>query len=99
MHAAVNLEWVDCFNHRRLVQRIVNVPPAELEASYFQRVSCRSRPDSNPEISGKIGAIHLVRTAREGLPLNPIATRVLGAIQSLISFANEAFDTHAMCIP
>jgi putative transposase len=31
----VTLEWVDWFNHRRLLEPIGNVPPAELEMSYF----------------------------------------------------------------
>lgn len=30
------LEWVDWFNHRRLLEPIGNIPPAELEASYHQ---------------------------------------------------------------
>jgi transposase InsO family protein len=30
------LEWVDWFNHRRLLEPIGNVPPAELEAAYYQ---------------------------------------------------------------
>jgi len=30
------LEWVDCFNHRHLLEPIGNVPPAELDASYHQ---------------------------------------------------------------
>jgi transposase InsO family protein len=30
------LEWVDWFNHRRLLEPIGNIPPAELEASYYQ---------------------------------------------------------------
>ncbi len=30
------LEWVDWFNHRRLLEPVGNVPPAELEASYYQ---------------------------------------------------------------
>jgi putative transposase len=30
------LEWVDWFNHRRLLEPIGNVPPAELETSYYQ---------------------------------------------------------------
>lgn len=30
------LEWVHWFNHRRLLEPIGNVPPAELEASYHQ---------------------------------------------------------------
>jgi transposase InsO family protein len=31
------LEWVDWFNHRRLLQPIGHVPPAEFEAAYHQR--------------------------------------------------------------
>ncbi len=31
------LEWVDEFNHRRLLQPIGNIPPAELEQSYYQQ--------------------------------------------------------------
>ena len=30
------LEWVDWFNHRRLLESIGNVPPAEREASYYE---------------------------------------------------------------
>jgi putative transposase len=30
------LEWVDWFNHRRLLEPIGNIPPAELEAAYHQ---------------------------------------------------------------
>jgi transposase InsO family protein len=33
------LEWVHWFNHRRLLEPIGNVPPAELEASYHQSTS------------------------------------------------------------
>lgn len=29
------LEWVDWFNHRRLLEPIGNVPPAEAEARYY----------------------------------------------------------------
>ena len=29
------LEWVDWFNHRRLLEPIGNVPPAECEAQYY----------------------------------------------------------------
>jgi putative transposase len=31
------LEWADWFNHRRLLEPIGHVPPAELEAAYHQR--------------------------------------------------------------
>ncbi len=30
------LEWVDWFNHRRLFERIGNIPPVELEALYYE---------------------------------------------------------------
>ena len=29
------LEWVDWFNHRRLLEPIGNMPPAEAEARYY----------------------------------------------------------------
>ena len=29
------LEWVDWFNHQRLLQPIGNIPPAEAEANYY----------------------------------------------------------------
>ena len=33
------LEWVDWFNHRRLLEPIGNMPPAELESSYYHSTS------------------------------------------------------------
>lgn len=30
------LEWVDWFNHRRLLEPIGNIPPAEAEAQYYE---------------------------------------------------------------
>ena len=33
------LQWVDWFNHRRLLEPIGNIPPAEHEALYFQQQS------------------------------------------------------------
>ena len=32
------LEWVDWFNHRRLLQPIGDIPPAEHEAAYYQQL-------------------------------------------------------------
>ncbi|WP_042703496.1 integrase core domain-containing protein, partial [Azospirillum sp. B506] len=32
------LEWVDWFNHRRLLEPIGNIPPAEAEARYYAQV-------------------------------------------------------------
>ncbi len=33
------LEWVDWFNHRRLLDPIGNIPPAEAEARYYEQLS------------------------------------------------------------
>ena len=33
------LEWVDWFNHRRLLEPIGNVPPAEAEARYYEQIN------------------------------------------------------------
>jgi len=33
------LEWVDWYNHRRLLESIGNVPPAEAEEHYYQQLS------------------------------------------------------------
>ena len=32
------LEWVDWFNNRRLLEPIGNIPPAEFEAMYYERL-------------------------------------------------------------
>jgi putative transposase len=31
------LEWVDWFNHRRLLESIGHVPPAEMETAYYHQ--------------------------------------------------------------
>ena len=31
------LTWVDWFNHRRLLEPIGNIPPAEFEAAYYRQ--------------------------------------------------------------
>jgi putative transposase len=33
------LEWVDWFNHRRLLEPIGNVPPAEAEELYYRQLA------------------------------------------------------------
>jgi putative transposase len=33
------LEWVDWFNHRRLLRPIGDVPPAELEMAYYRQLA------------------------------------------------------------
>jgi len=37
--AAATLEWVDWFNHRRLLEPIGYVPPAEYEARYYEQAA------------------------------------------------------------
>ena len=37
------LEWVDWFNNRRLLSSIGDVPPAELEAAYYERKPTATR--------------------------------------------------------
>jgi len=32
------LEWVDWFNHRRLLEPIGNIPPVELEQAYYRQL-------------------------------------------------------------
>lgn len=32
------LEWVDWFNHRRLLEPIGNIPPAEFEKAYYRQM-------------------------------------------------------------
>jgi len=36
------LEWVDWFNHRRLLEPIGNIPPAEAEARYYAQAEAQS---------------------------------------------------------
>jgi transposase InsO family protein len=33
------LEWVDWFNHRRILEPIGDIPPAEYEANYYRQTS------------------------------------------------------------
>lgn len=33
------LNWVDWFNHRRLLEPIGNIPPAEAEAAYYSQTN------------------------------------------------------------
>jgi len=37
--ALATLTWVDWFNHRRLLTPIGNVPPAEAEVAYYDRLT------------------------------------------------------------
>ena len=37
------LEWVDWFNHRRLLEPIGNIPPAEAEARFYAQTGGLTR--------------------------------------------------------
>ena len=49
------LVWVDWFNHRRLLEPIGYVPPAEYESRYYERLRW---PDSLNWLSDDPGTIH-----------------------------------------
>ena len=60
------LTWVDWFNHRRLLELIGNIPPAEAEERYYAMLE--DLPwlrDSNQPASGKPGAVQR-RSNRSG---------------------------------
>jgi hypothetical protein len=66
------LEWVDWWNHRRLLEPIGRIPPAEAEATYYSRQAPRGRGrDSGNRASMQPGAVQQVGTEpvkdREGL--------------------------------
>lgn len=37
------LEWVDCFNHRRLLEPIGHIPPAQAEAAYYAHIDMQQQ--------------------------------------------------------
>jgi len=49
------LEWVDWFNHRRLLEPIGEVPPAEFEAAYWSKEGSEERVTLRA--SGEPGAV------------------------------------------
>jgi Transposase and inactivated derivatives len=40
--AIATLQWVDWFNHRRLLEPIGNIPPAEVEADFYAELESRA---------------------------------------------------------
>lgn len=42
------LEWIDWFNHRRLLEPIGDVPPAEFEAAYYRKETLNEDPTKPP---------------------------------------------------
>jgi hypothetical protein len=51
----VTIEWVDWFNHKRLLQPIGYLPPAEFEA---RTISGPRWPDSHNSLSDVAGTVH-----------------------------------------
>jgi len=59
------LEWIDWVNHRRLLEPIGNIPPAEAEDQYYAaRPTSIWQRDSQPNASGRPSAVQyrLVRS-------------------------------------
>jgi len=57
------LEWVDWFSHRRLLEPIGNIPPAEAEAIYYRQLHLPSLPrrhDSRQRASGQCGRLKVL---------------------------------------
>jgi len=54
------LQEIDWFNHRRLLEPIGNLPPAEAEAAFYDPLENEpvAASDSNPQASGKSGSVH-----------------------------------------
>ena len=62
---AYGVESMDRFNHRRLLEPIGNVRRRNWRCTIFVNVASRpSLPDSNAEISGKAGTVHLLQRER-----------------------------------
>jgi hypothetical protein len=49
------LEWVDWFSHRRLLEPIGHMPPAEFEAAYCRKEGSREGVELNERASGEPG--------------------------------------------
>ena len=76
------LEWVDWFNHRRLLEPIGNIPPAEAEAAYYAQLE--AVPDGHVGLKRtclretRYGSATSAGTTRSNLrrrSRNPIAVR------------------------
>ena len=75
------LEWVDWFNHRRLLEPIGYVPPAELEQAYYRQLGRvghggLTQTTESPEFRGGSGntnaahpKIHLAMSVRTSSPI------------------------------
>jgi hypothetical protein len=59
------LRWVDWFNHRRLLEPIGYLPPAEYEAQYYEQLRCGgsiAQPLEAGALGGTFGAAPLSLT-------------------------------------
>jgi hypothetical protein len=87
------LEWVDWFNHRRLLEPIGNIPPAEAERATMR--NARSPPwrrDSNQMASGNPGAVQNAFAALDtpGCDRGRAALRFGGAFDSRFWSAEQS---------
>jgi hypothetical protein len=69
------LEWVDWFNHRRLLEPIGNIPPAEAEELYYAMLD--GLPNLSQTASGKLDAVQAIPNL---LNLAPVKRRFSNSI-------------------
>jgi putative transposase len=63
------LEWVDWFNHARLLEPVGYVPPSEFEEAYCAHAAVtEAEKDSNKRASTEGGAVQLLLGLRAGAP-------------------------------
>ena len=63
------LEWVDWFNHRRLLEPIGYVPPAEFEAAFQPEEDPATLLDSSNQASDEPGAVQAAACTSRVQPL------------------------------
>ena len=86
------LEWVDWSNHRRLLEPIGNIPPAEAEARYYAMLDEPAWPHNFTQTaSGKPGAVHCVMAARRR------AKTILGCTSSGVHLITPSLIDVAVC--
>jgi hypothetical protein len=77
------LEWVDWFNHRRLLEPIGNVPPAEAEARYYPRPRGSRRASAVARLwSAGVRSCRAAAAGRDRREQHPAVGRVIAVMQA-----------------
>jgi hypothetical protein len=86
------LEWVDWFNHRRLLGPIGNIPPAKAEDQYYAAAdSSIWQRDSQPNASGRPGAVQTdtMRQTAKAFEQAPGSLERLAQSERIVAEADE----------